>query len=49
MGVILSSMILTPEGFESGATEELEHVWKFIENQSTTTELKDQLHAIWYL
>ncbi|KAF8345415.1 hypothetical protein F5887DRAFT_1282650 [Amanita rubescens] len=36
------------EGFESGATEELEHVWKFIGKRSTTTELKDQLHAIWY-
>ncbi|KAF8731476.1 hypothetical protein AX14_004838 [Amanita brunnescens Koide BX004] len=35
-------------GFESGAIEELEVVWKFIEKQSSTTEVKDQLHAIWY-
>ena len=37
------------QGFESGAIEELEDVWKFIEKQSATTEVKDQLHAIWYL
>ena len=37
------------QGFESGATKELEVVWEFIEARSTKTELKDQLHAIWYL
>jgi hypothetical protein len=37
------------QGFESGASEELEHVWKFIEKQSSQTELRDQLHAIWYI
>ena len=37
------------QGFESGAIEELEDVWKFIEKRSGTTEVKDQLHAIWYL
>ncbi|KAF8737475.1 hypothetical protein AX14_012775 [Amanita brunnescens Koide BX004] len=36
------------QGFESGASEELEHVWKFIEKRSSATELRDQLHAIWY-
>ncbi|KAF8711482.1 hypothetical protein AX14_013269, partial [Amanita brunnescens Koide BX004] len=36
------------QGFESGATQELEVAWKFIEERSTRTELKDQLHAIWY-
>ena len=37
------------QGFESGSTEELETAWKFIEKKSTETELKNQLHAIWYL
>ena len=37
------------QGFESGATEELDIAWKFIEERSTRAELKDQLHAIWYL
>ena len=36
------------QGFESGAKEEIEFVWDFIERQSTATKLKDQLHAIWY-
>ncbi|KAF8342443.1 hypothetical protein F5887DRAFT_1062360 [Amanita rubescens] len=36
------------EGFESGSAKELEIVWKFIETRSTETELKNQLHAIWY-
>ena len=35
-------------GFEAGATEEMEIVWKFIEKRAATTELRDQLHAIWY-
>ncbi|KAF8327980.1 hypothetical protein F5887DRAFT_159461 [Amanita rubescens] len=35
-------------GFESGSTEELEIAWKFIERKSVETELKNQLHAIWY-
>jgi hypothetical protein len=35
-------------GFESGSTEELEVVWKFIGKRSAETELKNQLHAIWY-
>ncbi|KAF8323443.1 hypothetical protein F5887DRAFT_903483 [Amanita rubescens] len=35
-------------GFESGSTEELEIAWKFIEKKSAETELKNQLHAIWY-
>ena len=37
------------QGFESGSTEELEIAWKFIEKKSAETELKNQLHAIWYL
>ena len=37
------------QGFESGSTQELESAWKFIEERSTRTELKDQLHAIWYI
>ena len=36
-------------GFESGATEELDIAWEFIERKSAATELRDQLHAIWYL
>jgi len=36
-------------GFESGSTGELEIAWKFIEKKSAETELKNQLHAIWYL
>ncbi|KAF8351720.1 hypothetical protein F5887DRAFT_1169628, partial [Amanita rubescens] len=36
------------QGFESGSTEELEIVWKFIGKRSAETELKNQLHAIWY-
>ncbi|KAF8336703.1 hypothetical protein F5887DRAFT_1063198 [Amanita rubescens] len=35
-------------GFEAGSTEELEIAWKFIERKSVETELKNQLHAIWY-
>ncbi|KAF8327656.1 hypothetical protein F5887DRAFT_1064752 [Amanita rubescens] len=35
-------------GFESGSTEELGITWKFIEKKSAETELKNQLHAIWY-
>ena len=37
------------QGFEAGASEELEAVWGFIEKQSTTIEMRDQLHAIWYV
>ena len=37
------------QGFESGSTGELEIAWKFIEKKSAETELKNQLHAIWYL
>ncbi|KAF8332169.1 hypothetical protein F5887DRAFT_1140763 [Amanita rubescens] len=36
------------QGFESGSTEELEIAWKFIEKRCAETELKNQLHAIWY-
>ena len=36
------------QGFESGAKEEIEIVWDFIEKKSAATKLKDQLHAIWY-
>ncbi|KAF8335155.1 hypothetical protein F5887DRAFT_1139026 [Amanita rubescens] len=36
------------QGFESGSTEELEIAWNFIERKSAETELKNQLHAIWY-
>ncbi|KAF8334346.1 hypothetical protein F5887DRAFT_886042 [Amanita rubescens] len=36
------------QGFESGATEELRVAWEFIEKRSGETELKDQLHVIWY-
>ena len=37
------------QGFESGAKEEMEVVWDFIEKRSAAAKLKDQLHAIWYL
>ena len=37
------------QGFESGAKEEIEVVWNFIEKWSGATKLEDQLHAIWYL
>ena len=37
------------QGFESGAKEEIEVVWDFIEKKSAANKLKDQLHAIWYL
>ena len=37
------------QGFEAGASREMEIVWKFIEKRSTAIELKDQLHVIWYL
>ena len=36
------------QGFESGAKEEIEIVWDFIEKKSAAAKLKDQLHAIWY-
>jgi hypothetical protein len=36
------------QGFESGAKEEIEVVWDFIEKQSAATDLQDQLHAILY-
>ena len=37
------------QGFESGAKEEIEVAWNFIEKRSVATKLEDQLHAIWYL
>jgi len=36
------------QGFESGSTDELKAVWKFIRTRSAETELKNQLHVIWY-
>ena len=36
------------QGFEAGASKEMEIVWKFIEKRSFAVEMKDQLHAIWY-
>ncbi|KAF8692076.1 hypothetical protein AX14_002633 [Amanita brunnescens Koide BX004] len=36
------------QGFESGGAQELEAAWQFVQERSTRTELKDQLHAIWY-
>ena len=36
------------QGFESGAKEEIEVVWDFIEKRSAATKLEVQLHAIWY-
>src|SRR6266550_5156857 len=36
-------------GFESGANKEMEDVWEFIEKRSNTSQMMDQLHAIWYL
>ena len=35
------------QGFEAGASEELDAVWAFIQNQSAKIEMRDQLHAIW--
>jgi hypothetical protein len=37
------------QGFESGASPGVGGCWAFIEERSTRIELKDQLHAIWYL
>jgi len=37
------------QGFESGARDELDIVQDFIEKRSAVAQLKDQLHAIWYL
>ena len=37
------------QGFESGAKEEIEVVWDFIQKLSGATKLEDQLHAIWYV
>ncbi|KAF8349619.1 hypothetical protein F5887DRAFT_1128636 [Amanita rubescens] len=36
------------QGFEAGESGEMEIVWNFIEERSAASELKDQLHAIWY-
>lgn len=36
-------------GFESGATKEMEDVWEFIEERANTSQMMDQLHAIWYV
>jgi hypothetical protein len=36
------------QGFESGARDELEAAWDFIEKRSVAANLTDQLHAIWY-
>ncbi|KDQ11626.1 hypothetical protein BOTBODRAFT_177233 [Botryobasidium botryosum FD-172 SS1] len=35
-------------GFESGATDELELVRKFIQDKTSLGSMKNQLHAIWY-
>ena len=35
------------QGFESGAKDEIEVVWDFIEKRSAAHKLQDQLHAIW--
>ncbi len=37
------------QGFEAGAIEELGIAWNFIEKRAAETDLKNQLHAIWYL
>jgi len=34
-------------GFEAGSVEELATVRRFVEDSSTTTDVKKQLHAIW--
>ena len=36
------------QGFESGAKEEIDVVWGFIQKLSAALKLEDQLHAIWY-
>ncbi len=36
------------QGFEAGASEEMEIVWNFIEKRATETKLGSQLHAIWF-
>ena len=36
------------QGFESGAKEEIEIVWNFIEKKLAASKLENQLHAIWY-
>ena len=36
------------QGFESGAKEEIEVVWDFIQKKLSASKLEDQLHAIWY-
>ncbi|KAJ7110845.1 hypothetical protein C8R44DRAFT_633677 [Mycena epipterygia] len=35
-------------GIEAGSAEELSTVQRFVENRSSTTDLRNQLHAIWY-
>ena len=35
------------QGFEAGASEELNVVWAFIRKRSAEIEMRDQLHAIW--
>lgn len=35
------------QGFEAGASEELNVVWAFIRKWSAEIEMRDQLHAIW--
>ena len=36
------------QGFEAGASGEMEIVWNFIEKRSVAFEMRDKLHAIWY-
>jgi hypothetical protein len=35
-------------GFEAGSVEELASVRKFVEDSSKVTDIRNQLHAIWY-
>lgn len=36
-------------GFEAGGTDELEGVKAFIATRANRTELKDHIHAIWFV
>jgi hypothetical protein len=38
-----------PRGFEAGSNEELEIVQSFVRRKSRERQLKDRLHAIWFV
>ena len=36
-------------GFEAGGEEELQDVLSFIQEKAKATDVKDQIHVIWYV